>query len=166
MRKIVLIDTGGTFNKCYDPIRGTLEIDTSGHALQTIAKQWLCAFETIQIIGKDSLLIEEHDRALLTQTILSHNASHYVVIHGTDTIDITARYLQQYLGSQRVVLTGAMVPFSIDPIEATANLALAIGYLTAEDSPTIAIALNGVVDHHTRIKKDRTRGKFISYPLQ
>lgn len=44
MKKILIISTGGTFNKVYNPKTGALDIDKSSNALKTIASKWLCEF--------------------------------------------------------------------------------------------------------------------------
>jgi L-asparaginase len=54
-----------------------------------------------------------------------------------------------------------MVPYSIDPTEATANLASAYGYMNCVKKEGIYIAMNGVMDTYKRVKKDRIQGKFI-----
>ena len=53
-----------------------------------------------------------------------------------------------------------MVPYSIDPVEATANLCSAYGYLNALKHEGIYIAMNGAIGEYTQIKKDRIKGKF------
>ena len=131
MSKILIINTGGTFNKSYDPLNGTLFVDATSKSLKNIASKWLCEFEIVNIIGKDSLDITNHDRLELLATI-SHSSHHkIIIIHGTDTIDVTAAYLYDADLEKQIVLTGSMVPYSIDPVEATANLCSAYGYLTA-----------------------------------
>ncbi|HHD75784.1 MAG TPA: asparaginase, partial [Campylobacterales bacterium] len=55
MKKILIINTGGTFNKVYNPITGQLDIERTGKALNAIASAWLTQFKTINIISKDSL---------------------------------------------------------------------------------------------------------------
>jgi L-asparaginase len=52
-----------------------------------------------------------------------------------------------------------MVPFSIDPIEATANLSLALGFCKLAKRG-VYIALNGVVDNYDKVIKNRELGKF------
>lgn len=166
MEKILLINTGGTFNKRYNRLNGELEIDTNGTALDEIALKWLYSFETKHIIGKDSLFIDDTDRALLLATIKTSKQHKILIVHGTDTMEITAKYLERYSKDKSIVLTGAMVPFSIDPIEATANLSLAFGYLQAQEAYGIFIAMNGIVGQHEQVIKNREVGKFISHKLQ
>jgi len=161
MRKILIISTGGTFNKVYNPINGELVIDEKSKALEEIASKWLCKFEIINIIGKDSLNITNQDRLLLLATINLSKHDDIIVIHGTDTMDITAEYLADRDLDKRIVLTGAMVPYSIDPVEATANLASAFGYLQTLTNDSVYIAMNGIFGSYNKIEKNRKNGKFI-----
>jgi L-asparaginase len=159
--EILIINTGGTFNKCYNPLTGRLDIDTQGEALQTIASKWLCHLEAINTIGKDSLEMTQSDREALAELIEQHPQKKILIIHGTDTIDLTASYLATHLSPRSIVLTGAMQPFSIDPLEATANFALAYGYLLGDPKCGLFIAMHGLIKPHDAIKKDRHLGKFV-----
>jgi len=160
MKKILIISTGGTFNKIYDPIKGEFTIDKASHALEQIAAKWLCEFEILNIIGKDSLDMTNHDRLELLGTISQSNYHHIIIIHGTDTMDVTAEYLADADLEKCIVLTGAMVPYSVDTVEATANLCSAYGYMNALDKEGIFIAMNGVMGPYEKVKKDRTKGRF------
>lgn len=161
MKKILIIDTGGTFNKIYSPRDGNLDIDTDSNALKDIANKWLCELRFISIIGKDSLDMDNKDRLLLLESINQSNHEHIIIIHGTDTIDITAKYLLDKNIEKQIMLTAAMVPYSIDPVEATANLASALGYMQAKEKKGIYIAMNGVFGLAEQIKKNRKLGKFL-----
>lgn len=163
MHKILIINTGGTFNKTYNPLNGTLLVDKTSKSLENIASKWLCEFEIINIIGKDSLDITTHDRMELLATIGHTHHEHVIIIHGTDTMSLTAEYLADAELEKSIVLTGAMVPYSIDPVEATANLCSAYGYLNALKQEGVYIAMNGAIGEHTQIKKDRSKGKFTLY---
>ena len=160
MKKILIISTGGTFNKHYNPINGTLEIDKFSLALQQIASKWLCEFEILNIIGKDSLEMTNQDRLELLSTIHQSNYDKIMIVHGTDTMEITAEYLAASTLQKSIILTGAMVPYSIDPVEATANLASAYGYLNALEKKGVFIAMNGVIESYEKVKKNRKEGKF------
>jgi len=160
MKKILIISTGGTFNKVYDPINGEFSIDEASHALEQIASKWLCEFNIVNIIGKDSLDMTNHDRLELLATISHSDHHHILIVHGTDTMDVTAEYLDDADLEKCIVLTGAMVPYSIDPVEATANLASAYGYINALEQEGVFIAMNGVMGPYEKVKKDRTKGRF------
>ena len=160
MKKILIISTGGTFNKVYDPIKGEFSIDESSNALEEIASKWLCEFNIVNIIAKDSLDLTNHDRLELLATISHSDYHHILIVHGTDTMDVTAEYLADADLEKCIVLTGAMVPYSVDPVEATANLASAYGYINALEQEGIFIAMNGVMGPYEKVQKDRTKGRF------
>ncbi len=160
MEKILIINTGGTFNKIYNPISGNLEIDKSGRAIESIAESWLIDFEIINIIGKDSLYMTNSDREEIYRTIEKSKFKKIIIIHGTDTIDKTAKYLDRLNLNRQILLTGAMVPFSINPIEATANLSSAYGYLLKLKENRVYIAMNGKIDLYQRVIKNRGKGYF------
>ena len=162
MKKILLINTGGTFNKVYNPLNGELQIDKNATALEEISKKWLCEYEVVNIIAKDSLYIDNQDRLLLLATINLSKHDDILIIHGTDTMDVTAEYLADAELDKRIVLTGSMVPYAIDPVEATANFASALGYLQALSNEGVYIAMNGVMGSYNTVVKDRKAGRFIS----
>ncbi|SFV71073.1 asparaginase [hydrothermal vent metagenome] len=158
--KILIISTGGTFNKVYDPLSGELFIDKNSHALQNLAVSWRYELEILNTISKDSLDINKEDRKSLVKTIKKSNYQKIIIIHGTDTMDITAKYLAKHIQNKQIILTGAMIPYSINRVEATANLASAYGYLLHLKANGVYIAMNGVIDEHHKVTKDRKYGKF------
>ncbi len=160
MKKILCICTGGTFNKKYNTAEGTLEIDSDSQALDTISEKWQNDLEIISIIGKDSLEITNSDRLLLLATINLTKHQDIIIIHGTDTMELTAAYLADSDLEKRIVLTGAMTPFAIDPIEATANFSAAYGYLQALEKEGVYISMNGFIALHDKVTKDRVMGRF------
>jgi len=153
MQKILIINTGGTFNKIYDPLDGELIVDNTSKIIEEIASKWLCEFEILTIIGKDSLDMTNQDRLELLGTIIHSNYEYIIIIHGTDTMNITAEYLFDGECEKCIVFTGAMVPYSADPVEATANLCSAYGYINALEKSGIYIAMNGVMGLYSEVKK-------------
>ena len=135
-------------------------VEAESHALENIASKWLCEFKIVNIIGKDSLDMTNHDRLELLATISHSDHHHILIVHGTDTMDVTAEYLADADLEKCIVLTGAMVPYSIDPVEATANLSSAYGYINALEQEGVFIAMNGVMGPYEKVKKDRTKGRF------
>ena len=100
------------------------------------------------------------DRKLLFDTIKQSSHSHIIVVHGTDTMEISAKYIADSTLEQTVIFTGAMIPYSIDPTEATSNLCSAYGYLQGLDTKGIYIAMNGVLGKYDVIKKNHIKGRF------
>jgi L-asparaginase len=160
-KKILIISTGGTFNKKYNPLKGLLKIDKESTAVYDIAEKWLSKFEVLNIIGKDSLDMNSQDRLELLATINQSEYTNIIVIHGTDTMDTTAEYLADADEERCIVMTGAMVPYAVDPIEATANLASAIGYMQRLKKDGVYIVMNGIFGPFDTIRKDRAKGRFI-----
>ena len=159
MSDILIINTGGTFNKYYDARNGELMVDKSSKALGIINQKWMSHLSFLNIIGKDSLEFDDNDRMLILKEIKKFEGK-VVIIHGTDTIHITADFLDKNCKDKVIVLTGAMVPFSIEPIEATANFAMSYGFVNGCNQNGIYICMNGQVDNHLKIKKDKAQGRF------
>lgn len=161
MQKILIISTGGTFNKIYDPIAGDLVVEETSIAVRKIASKWLSSFELISIIGKDSLAMTNQDRLELLSVVTQTAHEKIIIIHGTDTMHITAEYLADVEIEKKIILTGAMVPYNIDPVEATANLTSALGYMQLLSQDGVYIAMNGLFDSYEKIIKDRSKGRFV-----
>ena len=161
MKKTLIINTGGTFNKYYHPITGKLEVDAEGNALKTLARKWMYPFEVLNIIGKDSLEISGQDRLKLLATIHQTTYNNILVVHGTDTMDVTATYFAEAELEKKIVLTGAMVPFSIDSTEATANFVSAYTALQYIQENGIYIAMHGHVAPYNKMVKNRKKGLFV-----
>lgn len=156
---MLILNTGGTFNKRYDPVRGELFVPSDDRAVEAVLQTFSEKGIVKGLIYKDSLDMDEMDRKTLCDAIVSSDAQKIVVIHGTDTMDMSASAAAAAKSGKTVVFTGAMVPFSIDPVEATANLAMAIGY--AHNAPEgVYIVMQGIAGAHDKVKKNRELGKF------
>ena len=160
-KKILIINTGGTFNKRYDPIKGKFYVEESGLALEELTSKWLCNFEMMHIIGKDSIDLSSHDRLELLAIISQSSFDDIIIVHGTDTMALTAEYLADADLEKRIILTGAMVPYALDPVEATANFSSAYGTLQVLEKDGVFISMNGIFDAYDKIKKERSKGRFI-----
>ncbi|HHD74690.1 MAG TPA: asparaginase [Nitratifractor sp.] len=163
MNSILILSTGGTFNKVYNRKTGRLDIDPSFKAFQTIQESWLSNFNFDSIIHKDSLEFTDKDRETLKSYLQATSFKKIAVVHGTDTIDKSAKFIADANLEKQIVFTGAMVPFSINPLEATANLASAIGFLYGSSSNSVSIAINGRVNSFDKVVKNREAGYFELY---
>lgn len=156
---MLILNTGGTFNKRYDPIKGELFVPKDNRAVEAVLKSLVIDIPLQGILHKDSLEMDNHDRSLLAQTITQSNEKIIIVVHGTDTMDLSAEYLASLSLDKVVVFTGAMVPFSIDLVEATANLSMAIGYAHNADIG-VHIVMQGVCGEYNTVRKNRAFGRF------
>jgi len=161
MEKILILNTGGTFNKRYNPLKGELEVPQDGIAVESILRYcYNTSYELLNIIHKDSLEMNEEDRELIVQTIQASSARKVLIIHGTDTMDVTATFLALHVKEKIISLTGAMVPFSIDTVEATANFMMALTDLHVREKHGVYLAMHGAIASHGSIYKNRQKGIF------
>ena len=160
--KITVLNTGGTFNKRYNPILGQLEVPKDNMALDKIIKSCFnIEFDIKNIVSKDSLDFTPEDRETILENIINSENDKIIIIHGTDTVDLTAKFIEDKIENKKVVFTGAMVPMSIDEVEATMNFSQAIGFLNAPVKNGIYLSMHGSVIEHSKLKKDRSVGQFL-----
>ena len=159
-----LFNTGGTFNKRYDPIRGELFVPADDRAVERALEPLRINLdiEVTGLIYKDSLEMDDADRRILADAIFGAEEERIVVVHGTDTMNRSAEAAAKRLGEEHgkcVVFTGAMVPFFLDGVEAAANLALAVASARTLP-PGVYVAMHGLALPFTRIRKNRQKGVF------
>lgn len=160
--KITVINTGGTFNKRYNSLSGELEVPKDSLALDEIINYcYNIDFEVLNIISKDSLEMSDVDRELIVTTIKNCKNQNIIIVHGTDTMDLTAKYLDEKIKDKTIVLTGAMLPISINKVEATLNFSQAIGFLNSNCENGIYISMHGSVKNYKKLIKNRELGKFL-----
>ena len=158
---VIILNTGGTFNKIYDPIKGELVVPRDNKAVEDILERIHLAIPVRGLIYKDSLDFDRNDRAALLEAIVQSRQD-VVVVHGTDTMDLSAAFVASHVEDRCIVFTGSMVPYSIDGSEASANLMLAIAKVRYSPTPGVYIAMHGIVDRYDRVVKNRQRGVFES----
>lgn len=156
---IRIISTGGTFEKIYNPLTGALEF-ASSH-LDTIAERVRLnpPFATQTLMLMDSLEMQDEHRARIAQAVKQSPESRIVIVHGTDTMALTARHLWAVAPTKTVVLTGAMVPYAIKASDALFNLGVAVCAARLA-TPGVYVAMNGQVFAGDAVRKDREAGRF------
>ena len=160
--KITVINTGGTFNKRYNPLTGELEVPKDSLALDEIISYcYNIDFDVLNVISKDSLDMSDADREFIVKTIKNCKNENIIIVHGTDTIDLTASFIDENIKDKTIVLTGAMLPISINKVEATLNFASAIGFLNSNCENGIYISMHGSVKNYKKLVKNREIGKFL-----
>ncbi|MFL5783736.1 MAG: asparaginase domain-containing protein, partial [Bacteriovoracaceae bacterium] len=113
---LFILATGGTIEKIYDEFEGNLQNrDTivKNKILERLRLPWT-EITVKQIMSKDSLFMDDNDREFILQSIIAHERGKnpIVVLHGTDTMDLTSKYCHDKHPdvSVPVVFTGAMKP--------------------------------------------------------
>ncbi len=155
-----ILNTGGTFNKRYNPLSGDMEVPYDNYALEVMMKDFLSPIDMAGVLYKDSLEFTMDDRKMLTNIIHADEEKVFVVIHGTDTMELTAEFLDAVFEDRIIILTGAMSPFEIDAVEASVNFGLAVGFAKACEKNGVYLCMNGEIQAFGKLVKNRSLGKF------
>jgi L-asparaginase len=159
MRIRVLV-TGGTFDKEYDELKGTLSFRKT-HVPEMLALgRCRVPVKVAVLMMKDSLFMKAADRRRILAACRRAPENRLVVTHGTDTMAETAAVLGRGLKGKTVVLTGAMRPYRFGSSDGLFNLGSALSFAQALP-PGVYVAMNGRVFPWDGVKKDRRRGVFV-----
>ena len=159
-----ILTTGGTIEKIYDEFEGSLENrDTivKNKLLQRLRLPYT-EITVKQIMSKDSLLMNEHDRQSILHAIIDQgNKFPVVVLHGTDTMDQTAKYCFEHHPqiSVPVVFTGAMRPLGFEDSDAIQNVIEAM-MAARIMKPGYYVTFHGKLFTVPNFRKNKTKGTF------
>ena len=157
---MLILNSGGTFNKRYNPLNGELEIPYDNQVIDRILQSSDFDYDLAGVVYKDSLDMDMNDRKMLASIIMESKDDTFIIIHGTDTMDITAEFLSEIFDDRKIILTGAMNPFEIDNVEASLNLGIAMGFAKAKPENGVYICMSGFVEPCQNLVKNKTLGKF------
>ena len=183
MRTVTLITTGGTIEKTYDEQTGELSnrrtlVRRMLEELRLDALEERIAADleetdvtVLELMSKDSLDMTPEDRRRVVEAVREAagkghpDCSGVVILHGTDTLCDTGELLAEELPQPRVpvVLTGAWRPFEMKRSDALQNLTEAI-FATGALAPGIYCVAHGRTLRFPGVRKDRTRGTFVTAP--
>lgn len=157
--KLRIIITGGTFDKHYDEIQGTLGFrDTH---LPEILKSVRCALpvelEINQLI--DSLEMRSSNRRRILASCRAAVEERIIITHGTDTMAETARVLGEAALEKTIVLTGAMIPYAVSGSDAVFNLGCSVAAVQLLPHG-VYITMNGRIFEWDNVRKIREKGVF------
>lgn len=154
-----ILATGGTFDKQYNPIEGTLGFEKSQvpQMLEQGRVRAPYVFEALPLL--DSLDMTDRDRARVREACQAAPEEKILIVHGTDTMPETARVLAGASLEKTIVLTGAMIPCQIAGSDALFNLGFAFGAASLL-GPGVYLAMNGRIFTWDDVWKDRSRGVF------
>lgn len=157
---MLILNTGGTFNKRYNSLNGEMEVPFDNEAVDKILQTVDCEYDFAGVMYKDSLDMNIDDRKMLVNIIMESKDDKFLIIHGTDTMNETAEFLDTIFNDRKIMLVGAMKPFEIDSIESSFNLGMSMGYLNACDKNGVYICMSGFTQPWDKIKKNTKFGKF------
>jgi L-asparaginase len=159
VQPILVVTTGGTIDKVYFDARSDYEVGES--VVDEILRQARvrAPWQLLAVLRKDSLELTDADRTLIRERIAAHPALRVVVTHGTDTMTLTARALEELPG-RTIVLTGSLAPARFAETDAVFNVGMA--FAAAQTLPEgVYIAMNGQVFAAAEVHKDSERNEFV-----
>lgn len=154
-----LIVTGGTFDKQYDELNGTLAFGST-HVEDVLRRGRSDVALVVEVLMlKDSLDLTDEDRARIVAAARASDERRIVVTHGTDTMVESARALAAADLEKTIVLTGAMIPYVFGSSDGLFNLGSALSFAQVLP-PGVYVAMNGRVFPWDNVRKNKTRGVF------
>ncbi|MFD0893200.1 asparaginase [Luteolibacter ambystomatis] len=155
---VLVLTTGGTIDKVYFDASSEYEVGepTVPHVFREagVALDWRLE----SLMRKDSLEINDEDRAAIRAACEAAPESRILITHGTDTMSITAEKLTGISG-KTIVLTGALAPARFKTTDAIFNLGLALGAVQSLP-PGVHLAMNGTIFEAGKVCKNREAGRF------
>jgi L-asparaginase len=173
MSTIRIFVTGGTFDKEYNELTGSLAFKDTH--LPEMLRLGRCrvdvSLRTLMMI--DSLEMTEADRSLIVDQCRQAAESRIVITHGTDTMVETAAALAASLAGdglrpdgatnavpdKTIVLTGAMIPYAFGSSDGLFNLGSALSFVQVL-APGVYVAMNGRCFAWDQVRKNKETGVF------
>lgn len=169
-QKVLIVSTGGTIEKTYSETEGSLlnrRTQIKERFLKKLRLPYL-DIEIHEIMAKDSLYITGEDRQFIHDKILifSEMGHPIVLLHGTDTLEVTARFLFEKILNPKVavVFTGAMKPAGFEDSDALQNFTEAL-CLAQVMEPGFYVAFHGHLFKVPNVRKNPAKGTFEEYQI-
>lgn len=166
MAEIHFIFTGGTIDFSYDSTKGVTVPNSNSvipeYIINKIKPHYDISFETICMLDSDDVKGELHEKIM--QSVINASADRIIITHGTNTMEVTAKYLDDNLvdSNKTVILTGAMIPLKEFAMsDGGFNLGYAIAQLQSSDAG-VYVAMNAQLFDAGKVKKNREVGRFES----
>ncbi len=158
MDELLIVSTGGTIDKVYFDDKSDYQVGEPqiGNILRELGVVF--RFTVIPALRKDSLHINDDDRAMLRTLIAAQPHRHVLITHGTDSMVETAKVLAD-LDDKTIVLTGALNPARFRGSDAEFNVGCAVGAVQSLP-PGVYIAMNGRVWDPRKVRKNVAANRF------
>ena len=157
--EIKLFITGGTIDKTYNKLNGSLEF-TDSYIEQMLIRGRVSGNISIEkILFKDSLDFTDDDRGTIVESCINCHLDKIIITHGTDTMCQTAQLLGNKISNKTIVLFGSMTPYSVNNSDALMNLGVALGAVQLKGNG-VYIAMNGQIFDYDNVQKNKNLGLF------
>ena len=163
--RITILTTGGTIEKTYNELEGSLRNDRSvlDEILGSLRLPDLF-IRHVNVMHKDSLDMTGEDRRRVLEAVRDAvpGSDAILILHGTDTLAETGELIHLELGKDLgvpVILTGAMRPYQFRDTDAIQNVTEALLAARLVDPGVYAVLHNRVLPF-PGVFKDRTTLSF------
>lgn len=156
---IMIIITGGTFDKEYDELNGTLYFKETH--LPEMLKLGRCTVpaEVKTLMMIDSLEMTDIHREIILSYCSTCKEDKIIITHGTDTMAVTAHKLGEAALLKTIILTGAMIPYKFGSSDGFFNMGSAMAF--AQSLPHgVYVAMNGRYFNWNNVRKNKKTGIF------
>lgn len=156
---IKIFVTGGTFDKEYNELKGDLYFkDTHVDEMLRLGRSKLTlSITTLMMI--DSLDMNEAGRDSIAKACMETPEEKIIITHGTDTMAVTAKILDEKIMGKTIVLTGAMVPYKFGSSDGLFNLGSALAFVQSLPHG-VYVAMNGKFFPGNNVQKNKETGQF------
>ncbi len=168
--RIQVITTGGTIDKTYDELEGTLALNRETILKRELNEKLRLPYTEVivsSIMAKDSLEMDANDRQTILNKIIelqSDTDNPIVILHGTDTMQNTAELVQNQIPSPStpIIFTGAMKPLGFVNSDALQNVSEAL--MAAQFvQPGIYISFHNRLFEVPGVRKNKVLGTFEAF---
>tara|TARA_B100001057_G_scaffold83700_1_gene79440 strand:- start:102 stop:587 length:486 start_codon:yes stop_codon:yes gene_type:complete len=155
---IAILTTGGTFDKIY--FDANSEYSIGDPCISSILDEGnvTSEFRIRSILKKDSLDINQKERELIKKSVIECEEEKIIIIHGTDTMVETAKFLEE-IKDKTIVLTGSMQPARFKKTDAIFNSGFAFAAALSLENG-VYIAMNGKIFNSSNVRKNIDLGRF------
>lgn len=168
IKDVIIITTGGTIEKTYNEFDGSLENRGTSIKNRILSKMRLPYTNILvhPLLSKDSLYMTDEDRNLIGETVKTQmlKSCPIVILHGTDTMHLTAEHCYKMIGVPQVpvVFTGAMIPMGFDDSDAAQNVTEAL-HSAKLLPPGFYISFHNQIFTVPKVRKNKEKGTFESF---
>ena len=156
---IKIFVTGGTFDKEYNELEGTLFFkETHLPEMLKLARSKL-KIDIGTLMMVDSLNMTDADRKVILEKCKKTKEDKILITHGTDTMIETAKVLASSIKNKTIVLTGAMIPYKFGSSDGLFNLGSSLAFVQTLPQG-VYISMNGKYFRWDNLKKNKQTGMF------
>jgi L-asparaginase len=160
MEEIQVFVTGGTFDKEYNYITGSLYFKDTH--LPSMFQRGRCTLDidvkTLMMV--DSLEMTTKDRDYILEECVETPHSKIILTHGTDTMVNTAKVLAAANIDKTIVITGAMIPYAFGTSsDGFFNLGASLAFVQVLPRG-VYVCMNGKIFDWDKVWKNKETGYF------